>query len=151
AALHAALRVEPVGQHLGDDADVVHAVHDDAAELGLAEAALHVVVVQVQGVVVERGLAEVADGFAGRRERRAVDLLAGLEGFECGGGHGIFLGYGPCGHMGRMVQPRPAQMTSSRWLKNTLSCTANRRSFLMNLSSARACRRITSPGRAGVW
>src|SRR5690606_31760728 len=34
AALHAALRVEPVGQHLGDDAEVVHAVHDDAAELG---------------------------------------------------------------------------------------------------------------------
>jgi len=49
-----------------------------------------------------------------------------------------------------MVQPRPEQITSPRWLKKTLSCTTNNRSRLMNLSSARACSVMMSPGRAGI-
>src|SRR5258708_7147825 len=56
----------------------------------------------------------------------------------------------PRNQAGRMVQPRPEQITSPRWLKNTLSCTTNSRSRLMNLSSARAESVMTSPGRAGI-
>ena len=62
-------------------------------------------------------------------------------------------------HCGRMVQPRPEQITSPCWLKKTLSCTTNSRSRLMNLSSARACERddvarprrnIVAPGLPGI-
>ena len=58
--------IGPVGDHARDQPEIVHAVHDDAAEIGLAEIALHVVVVEMQRVVVERGIAEQADGFARR-------------------------------------------------------------------------------------
>jgi len=54
----------PIGEHSGDQPEIVHAVHDDAAEIGLAEIALHVVVVEMQRVVGERGVAEQADRFA---------------------------------------------------------------------------------------
>ena len=63
--------IGPVGDHARDQPEIVHAVHDDAAEIGLAEIALHVVVVEMQRVVVERGIAEQADGFARDREFRA--------------------------------------------------------------------------------
>src|SRR5438309_2162768 len=53
----------------------------------------------------------------------------------------------PSPYTGRIVQPRPEQITSRAWLKKTLSCTTNSRSRLMNLSSARASSRMTSPGR----
>ena len=58
-----------------------------------------------------------------------------------------------------MVQPRPEQITSPCWLKKTLSCTTNSRSRLMNLSSARACKRddvvgtrrdVVAPGLPGI-
>ena len=57
-------RIGPVGDHSGNQPEIVHAVHDDAAEMGLAEIALHVVVVKMQRVVIERGIAEQADRFA---------------------------------------------------------------------------------------
>ena len=62
-------------------------------------------------------------------------------------------------YCGRMVQPRPEQITSPCWLKKTLSCTTNSRSRLMNLSSARACKRddvvrprrnVVAPGLPGI-
>src|SRR6201991_2459316 len=57
-----------------------------------------------------------------------------------------------------MVQPRPEQITSPRWLKKTLSCTTNSRSRLMNLSSARlepdhiagTRRDVVAPGLPGI-
>jgi hypothetical protein len=55
-----------------------HAVHDDAAEIGLAEIALHIVVIEMQRVIVERGVAEQTDGFARHREFRPLDGVAGL-------------------------------------------------------------------------
>ncbi|MGY4320153.1 hypothetical protein ACVWW1_009480 [Bradyrhizobium sp. JR3.5] len=61
---------------------IVHAMHDDAAEIGLAEVALHVVVVEMQRVVVERCIAEQADRFARDGESGAVDGIAGLESIE---------------------------------------------------------------------
>ncbi len=73
----------------------------------------------------------------------ALDLVAGRERVES-------LGHGKAPYMGRMVQPRPEQITSLFWLKKTLSCTTNRRSLRMNLSRARASSRMTSPGRAGL-
>jgi hypothetical protein len=57
-------RAGPIGDHSGDQPEIVHAVHDDAAKIGLAELSLHVFVVEMQRVVVERGIAEQADGFA---------------------------------------------------------------------------------------
>ena len=63
AAVNGAGRIGPIGQHARDQAEIVHAMHDDAAEIGLAETALHVVVVEMQRVVVERGVAEQPDGF----------------------------------------------------------------------------------------
>ena len=69
-------RIGPVGQHRDDEPEIVHAVHDDAAELGLAETALHVVVVQMQRVVIERAVAEHADGFAADREFRLPSMLS---------------------------------------------------------------------------
>src|SRR5690606_16357262 len=107
-ALHAPARVKPVGQHLGDDAEVIHAVHDDSAEIGPAEIALHVLVVPMQRVVVERGFTKGADAFAGGRERRTFYPLARLQAVESGAVH-------DGSQKGRMVQPRPEQMTSSCW------------------------------------
>src|SRR3954468_9359826 len=136
-----ASRVSPIGDHAGEQPKIVHAVHDNAAELRLAKAALHVVVVEVQRVVVERGFAEKPDRLAGHGEARPFDGLAGLQ---------IFERRHLSPHTGRMVQPRPEQITSPRWLKKTLSCTTNSRSRLMNLSSARASSRMVSFGRAGM-
>src|SRR5690606_25244149 len=112
---HAAALVEPVGEHARDQPEVRHAVHDDSAEVGAAEVALHVAVVEVQRVVVEGGVAEGADRLAGHREARPLDRLPDLDGFE-----GVFHGRP---QSGRMVWPRPAQITCPRWLKNTLSWT----------------------------
>src|SRR5262245_60861194 len=97
----------------------------------------------MQRVVIERGIAEPADGFADDGELRALDEIAGFETVERDG-------HVRSPHIGLMVQPRPEQMTSPLWLKKTLSCTTNSRSRLMNLSSARACSVMTSPGRAGM-
>src|SRR3954463_12853374 len=83
AAVDGAGRIGPVGDHARDQPKIVHAVHDDAAEIGLAEIALHVVVVEMQRVVVERGIAKQADGFARHREFRPVDRIAGVEAFKC--------------------------------------------------------------------
>src|SRR3979490_408050 len=76
-------RVGPVGNNPRDQPEIVHAVHDDAAEIGLAEIALHIIVVEMQRVVVERGVAEQPDGFAADRECRTVDGVAQAEAFEC--------------------------------------------------------------------
>src|SRR4029078_6748185 len=122
---------------------MVHTVHDDSPEIGLAERALHVIVVEMQRVVIERGIAKQPNGFAADRECGALDTVAGVETFER-------RGHGALPYTGRIVQPRPEQITSPRWLKKTLSCTTNSRSRLMNLWSARACRVITSLGRAGM-
>src|SRR5215212_9125192 len=135
--------IGPVGQHARDQPEIVHAVHDDAAKVGLAEIALHVFVVEMQRVVVERGVAKQADGFAADREGGPIDRIAGIQGSNV-----VVMMLSP--QAGRIVQPRPEQITSPFWLKNTLSCTTNSRSRLMNLSSARACRVITSLGRAGM-
>ena len=78
-AVDGAGRIGPVGQHARDQSEIVHAMHDDAAEIGLAEIALHVVVVEMQRVVVERSIAEQADRFACDGEFRAVDDVAGGE------------------------------------------------------------------------
>src|SRR5258706_11771167 len=147
AAVDRARRIGPVGDHPRDQPEIVHAVHDNAAEIGLAEIAFHVIVVEMQWVVVERGVAEQADGFAADREFRALDGVAGGKTFERRCHDFTSLAH----HCGRMVQPRPEQITSPCWLKNTLSCTTNSRSRLMNLSSARACSVMTSSGRAGIW
>src|ERR1700754_27226 len=96
----------------------------------------------MQRVVIERGIAEQPDRFAADREFRAIDGIAGLQVFECGHDHLL--------QIGRMVQPRPEQITSPCWLKKTLSCTTKNRSRLMNLSSARASKRMVSFGRAGM-
>src|SRR5450631_3557472 len=84
AAMNGAGGIGPVGDHPRDQPEIVHAVHDDAAETGLAEIALHVLVVEMQRVVVERGVAEQADGFAADREFRTVDRIAGPQIFERG-------------------------------------------------------------------
>src|ERR1700722_18592894 len=102
----------------------------------------------MQRVVVERSIAEQADGFARHRELRPVDGVSGVEAFECGGHDPLPSPFEF--QLGRMVQPRPEQITSPRWLKKTLSCTMNSLSRLMNLSSARASSRMRSPGRAGM-
>ena len=39
-AVDRARRIGPVGDHPGNQPEIVHAVHDDAAEIGLAEIAL---------------------------------------------------------------------------------------------------------------
>src|SRR6202012_1342948 len=101
------------------------------------------VVVEMQRVVVERGVTEEADRLARNFEGRSIDRIAGGKVFKC-------RGHGALAHCGRMVQPRPEQITSPCWLKKTLSCTTNSRSRLMNLSSARACKVMVSPGRAGM-
>ena len=75
-------RIGPVGDHARDQPEIVHAVHDDAAEIGLAEIALHVVVVEMQRVVVERSVAKQPDGFAADRECRPLDGVAGAQGFR---------------------------------------------------------------------
>src|SRR5450631_4034572 len=75
--------IGPVGGHGRDKPEIVHAVHDDAAEIGLAEIALHVVVVKMQRVVVERGIAKQPDGFAADRKFRPVDGIARRKVFEC--------------------------------------------------------------------
>src|SRR5450631_3907373 len=80
--------IGPVGDHARDQPEIVHAVHDDAAEIGLAEIALHVVVVQMQRVVVERGVAKQTDGFAADREFRPLDGVAGAKAFKRRG-HGF--------------------------------------------------------------
>ena len=86
-------------------------------------------------------------------EFRPVDAVAGVEVFESGRHRSLSL------TRGRMVQPRPEQITSPCWLKKTLSCTTNSRSRLMNLSSARACKRddvvrprrnVVAPGLPGI-
>src|SRR5450432_1245818 len=84
AAMNGAGGIGPVGDHPRDQPEIVHAVHDDAAETGLAEIALHVLVVEMQRVVVERGVAEQADGFAADRKFRTVDRIAGLQIFKRG-------------------------------------------------------------------
>src|SRR5579883_418488 len=78
-------RIGPVGDHPRDQPEIVHAMHDDTAELRLAEAALHVVVVEMQRVVIERGIAEQADGFARHCELRPLDAVAGAQALECRG------------------------------------------------------------------
>src|SRR5580658_10804712 len=139
--MNGALRMSPVGEHAGDEGEIRHAMHDDAAEIRLAEAAGHIRIIEMQRIVVERGVAEVADGLARDGKGRAVDDVARRQSVE-DPGHWY-------AHIGRMVQPRPEQMTAPCWLKKTLSCTTKSRSFRMNLSSARASRVIVSPGRAG--
>src|SRR5450631_885446 len=84
AAMNGAGGIGPVGDHPRDQPEIVHAVHDDAAEIGLAEIALHILVVEMQRVVVERGVAEQADGFAADREFRTVDRIAYPQIFERG-------------------------------------------------------------------
>src|SRR5258707_491692 len=79
-----ARRIGPVGQHPRNQPKIVHTVHDDAAEMGLAETALHVVVVEMQRVVVERGIAKQPDRFARDRKFRSIDTVAGVQVFECG-------------------------------------------------------------------
>jgi len=104
------------------------------------EIALHVVVVEMQRVVVEQSVAEQADGFARHRECRPVDTVAGVETFEWS--------WSP---------PSIAAGWSSRGRSKSLAVLVEedvvmhheQRSRLMNLSSARACNVMTSPGRAG--
>src|SRR5690606_17806630 len=78
-AMGTALRQGPVSHHFCDQTEVGHSVHDDAAEVRLAEIRLHVLIVPVQWVVVEGGLAEFPDGFPGGTERSAFNTLAFLK------------------------------------------------------------------------
>src|SRR5260370_1086495 len=78
-AVNGAGRIGPVGDHPRDQPEIVHAMHDDAAEIGLAEIALHVVVVEMQRVVVERGVAEQTDRFATDGKFRALDGVSGIQ------------------------------------------------------------------------
>src|ERR1700686_1439266 len=82
--MNSAGRIGPVGDHPRDQPEIVHTVHDDAAEMGLAEISLHEIVVKMQRVVVERGVAEQPDGFAADLEFRSIDSVAGSQAFECG-------------------------------------------------------------------
>src|SRR5487761_2129759 len=82
AAVDGAARIGPIGHHPRDQPEIVHAMHDDAAETGFAETALHVIVVEMQRVVVERGVAEQADRFAADREFWPLDAVPGLEAFK---------------------------------------------------------------------
>jgi hypothetical protein len=78
-------------------------VHDDAAEIGLASATL-AFVVEMQRVVVERGIAEQPDGFAGNFRISARDGSPALRLSN------VVVMLPP--HIGRIVQPRPEQNTS---------------------------------------
>src|SRR5690606_29802306 len=127
--------------------EVLHAVHDHAAEARLAEARLlHPLGIEVQRVVVERGVPEGLDGLGGHREGPPRDDGADLDGVEA-----LLCGvHRAPPHSGRIVQPRPVQTTSPRWLVKTLSWITNSRPFLMNRSSAVPRMWIVSPGRAGT-
>src|SRR5690606_16576041 len=138
---------QPVGERAGEQGEVLHAMHDHAAEAGLAEARLlHPVRIEVQRVVVERGVAEGLNGLGGHGKRPAGDDGADLDRVEAllRGFHGV------PPHCGRIVQPRPVQTTSPRWLVKTLSWITKSRPFLMKRSSAVPRMWIVSPGRAGT-
>src|ERR1019366_4622978 len=67
-----AARTEPVGHGARDEGEGHHPMRDNPAELGLAEASLHVLVVEMEWVEVERGLRELADTLAGDLQSRAA-------------------------------------------------------------------------------
>ena len=47
AAVDGPGRIGPVGDHARNQPEIVHAVHDDAAEIGLAETALHLSLIHI--------------------------------------------------------------------------------------------------------
>src|SRR5579885_2069060 len=67
--------IGPIGQHAREQPEIGHTMHDDAAELCLAETPLHVVVIEVERIVVERSVAEFPDALARYREFRPVDAI----------------------------------------------------------------------------